>query len=225
MSGITITSPTSGTPNPIKNGGFVASGLARKGIIGVVGTCTKEPGHAHPIRGTLLDFRLMTAGKHKGSHLWVIGFQLDPAAYELKVVGFSEEGPVATATVEIGAQTQPTKGPHLLSITISDPPPGTDITDLLCSGLFLPGGLVNDGSVVAEDKTKLFLANDPSTSINALFTLPFDIFWFAQFPQVTEPLDPGPGDQEPEALTLHLEDTDGNPSEVTPLYASLPCGS
>src|SRR5262249_20467828 len=134
MASTTITSPRKKSPNPIVGGVFAASGRADETIIGVVGTCTPKSDSGRPITGTLLDFKRATDRDGKCCYRWVIGFKLDPAEYELKVVGHSESGPAATDTVEIGPPKESSIGP---SYRIPTPPtvllegypqPGDDIS-------------------------------------------------------------------------------------------------
>jgi hypothetical protein len=231
MDYVTITSPKKNSPNPIVGGVFAAFGRADETIIGVVGTCTPKSDSGRPIRGALLDFRRATDKDGEKSYRWVIGFKLDPAEYELKVVGSSESGPAATDTVEIGP-------PNESSLTLREdhpdsssrihlplaplpgyPQPGDDISTKLGSGTFQPYGPLTDNSGLDTNSVRLELANSNLfIAARAAGGNAGDPTWWAEFDALTGPL--VPGDMQ-EIFTLHLADTSGNILDIPDLIMNF----
>jgi hypothetical protein len=108
MSCVKITWPKEGAPSPSVNGMLVASGWADMSIIGVAGTCTPRS-KSHPgstRQGVLHSFVLSIDAEGNRIYRWAIAFDgLSPCEYELKVVGPSESGPVATDEIEFGSSS------------------------------------------------------------------------------------------------------------------------
>ena len=225
MPEVTIAFPKGGMP-PIKGSGFIATGIANPDLIGVVGTCKARSGggyHDNRVRGTLIDFRLLTAGSNKGKYSWAILFVLPPAAYELKVVGHSEAGPAgdpACVDVEVIAAAVAT-GTNPLDITNIIPPAGADITSDLCGGTFSVMAEVSNPTIVKYVRLASRANHDDFVSSTNSAVM-FGSNLFAQFDPVTEHLNEDTLGG-PDELDIVFLDKDKNSLGEVPVTATLPC--
>jgi len=229
MSDVSITFPKRDMPNPILGAAFVASGFASPDIIGVVGACKARSGQGHHVRGTLIDFKLLTSGSKKGSYLWLIGFTVDPAVYELEVVGHSHSGHAAAkATVSVEVVAAPAADiERPFDLTNVIPAPNTDITDDLCSGNFAVSGVVPGLTTVGD--VRLAAANSPNNNVEAIEAVVWPVnpqlgLLYAPFDSVPTKLDPDHGEPESLVITIYAENNVDHIGDI-PVRATLPCSS